>query len=168
MARRSTSPFKKADDRQLPKPAETVGQSLGGVRTAPESALAVTGNERERGCGWTRDDLDDELGRLGRECSQPALLPGRYEDAGRTVVGNGRAGSSEGQPPTRALSAALYRPCGRRAASLAAWAGEEDERRAACGAQEPLTHTTGSAAAGQQQVDEGTKHELPPPGVGEP
>jgi hypothetical protein len=66
---------------------------------------------------WRREPLDDDLCSLGGEPPQPTLLPRVDEPARCRVVADRCAGGREAEPSARALTAALHRPRGRRAAA---------------------------------------------------
>src|SRR5262245_53532737 len=92
---------------------------LGRIVAAPEQAVVVGGDVRDRVRARAGDDTVHELGGEPGERPLAALLPGAHEPFGRVVVGDRSPRPGERDPPARALPAALDRPGRRRAAALA-------------------------------------------------
>jgi len=91
---------------------------------APEAPVAVRRDERDRSTGRRRDGVDDQFGGERPDVAQATLLPCGDEQPDADLVSDRRARRGEGDPPARALAAALDGPGGGRTAAGAERRGE--------------------------------------------
>src|SRR5947199_3870355 len=98
---------------------ELASQRLRRMVAALQHAVAIGRDERDAVDDGRWKAVDDDVGCPGGEPSQPTLLPRRDNAPHGLVVRDRRTRERERETPPRALGAALYRPCRRRAAAFA-------------------------------------------------
>ena len=116
---RSRCPCQKPPQGKLPESSKLAGQPLSGMMPAYEPAVWIAGDEHDTRNLRSRQPLADDRRCPAGEPAQTAFLPGGYDRSQPVVVGQGRAGLSEGESPTRTLATASNRPGRRCAAALA-------------------------------------------------
>src|SRR5262249_46720553 len=119
-------------DRQLPAAAQLACEPGRWMVAAPQAAVPVRRDERERLAARSGHPLRYNVTRKGGETAQTALLPGGDEQTDARVVGDGGAGGAERDPAARALAAARHGPRDRGTAARADGRGEP--RQGACAA----------------------------------
>ena len=156
LTRRSSGPRQERPRRQLPKSGKLVRQPLGGVMSALELSVRIAWNEHDTGRVRSGQRFADDRPCPGGQPAQTALLPGGHHRTQPVVVRQRRPSTSEGQPPARALCAALHRPGSRGAATLAERCLDTAEGRGAAVAHLRPGDETEKAALGQEQIEHAT------------
>ncbi len=99
--------------------------------SAHEPAIRIARDEHDTRNLRSRQRLTDDGRCPAGEPAQTAFLPGGHDRSQAVVIGQGRAGPREGEPPSRALATTLNGPGGRRPATLAERRLDATERRGA-------------------------------------
>lgn len=116
---RATDTDEKRLDAAVPPAGQLTGKPLGRMMAAPQAPVRVRRHEREEISRRPLDNLDEDCSRPSRQPPEATLLPGRDDPPHRRVVLDRATRTGEREPPSRALRAALHRPCRRRAAAFA-------------------------------------------------
>ena len=120
---------------------------------APQSAFAISGDERERIRLRLQEDLGDECRRLLSQTPATVLLPLPDECARPRVVDDCRARTYESKPAARALRTASDEPRAGRAAALADRRMQTNERVATPPAERRSRTPTDRTALGEKQLE---------------
>ena len=124
------------------------------MMAAPEAAVAVGRDKRDRLNAWPGDDLGDDVARDGGEITQTALLPRGDEQTDTRVVGDGGTRGAERDPAARALATAPDRPRDRRAAARADGRGEPRQRGRAQRTERGARKSADDTSLGKQEVEQ--------------
>jgi len=116
---RPSRPREERPQRQLPESGKLARQPFSSVMPALEPAVGIARDEHDTHGVGPRERVADDGRCPACQSAQTTLLPGGDDRAQAVVVCQCRPSTCEGEPSARTLGTTLYRPGGRRTATLA-------------------------------------------------